>query len=47
MTLEKKAERAALAIYRDMCKGVPTEKGIKTIVKGTWAKFILKELKKA
>jgi len=39
----KWAQRAAVLIYRDMKSGPPTEKGVKTIVRGLWAAIIARE----
>lgn len=42
----KWAQRAAVLIYRDMKSGPPTEKGVKTIVRGLWAAIIAREAKR-
>jgi hypothetical protein len=43
----KWAQRAALRVFRDLQKGgEPTEKGIRNIVKGTWAYLIAREAKR-
>ena len=41
----KWAQRAALKIYRDLEYGLPTQKGVKDIVLGLWAKMIAREKK--
>ena len=45
-TAPKWAQRAAMLIFEDVVyRGVPTKKGVKDMVKGTWAKMIAVEAK--
>jgi len=41
----KWAQKAALLIYADLKNGEPTEKGVKDIVRGLWAKMIAESAK--
>jgi len=43
----KWAQKAAMLIYRDVKQGAPTEKGVKNIVCGMWAKMIEMSSKEA
>jgi hypothetical protein len=43
----KWAQKAAMLIYNDLKNGPPTEKGVKDIVRGTWAKMISEAAKGA